>query len=253
MAASPRRSELPEGPLARDAERAFGAADPDHFRFQTEAPVIAAKERALVRRAFLPLGARVLDIGCGEGATLVHLGAEGAVGIDLFAEKIHFARQAVPSCRFEQGSAYAIPFPDGAFDHVLVRDVLHHLDEPARCIAECARVLAPGGRLDVLEPCRYSPLIALHALSQREERGELRSTVPFLAGLVAAHFGAVETQKLQPFPLHRVVLHPRFGAPRLAERPRVRRWLDLAEDLAEKVVPEALWAYIHVRATLERN
>jgi SAM-dependent methyltransferase len=238
----------PRGPLARDAERAFGAADPAHFRFQTEAPLIAERERDLVRRAFLPLGERVLDVGSGQGATLVHLGAVGAVGIDLFREKVHFAREAVPSCRFEEGSAYAIPFPDGAFDHVLVRDVIHHLDEPERCLAECARVLAPGGRLDVLEPCRYNPLIALHALTTPEERGELRSTVPFLTGLAAAHFRVTAVERLQAFPIHRVVLHPKVGVPRLAQSARVRWLLGAVEGLAEKLVPEALWAYIHVRA-----
>ncbi|HYP89880.1 MAG TPA: hypothetical protein VEQ59_17045, partial [Polyangiaceae bacterium] len=55
-------------------EAAFGDAAPDHFAWQTRAPGVAENERALCEQAFLPLQGRVLDLGCGEGATLFHLG-----------------------------------------------------------------------------------------------------------------------------------------------------------------------------------
>lgn len=231
-------------------EAAFGDAAPSHFEWQTRAPGVAENERELCERAFLPLGERVLDVGCGEGATLYHLGGPpGAVGLDLFPQKVAFAQQQLPACRFVAASAYELPFEQGAFDHVLVRDLIHHLEEPARFIDECARVLTPGGRIDVLEPCRYNPLIALHALTNEAERGELRSTPSFLSSLLGQRFEVRALERYQPIPLHRIVFHPRLGRPRWAEVPWLRASVAALERGAERVIPRFAWAYVHVRAT----
>ncbi len=228
---------------------AFEKAAPEHYEWQTRAPGVAEHERALVRAAFEPLGERVLDLGCGEGATLCHLGEPpGATGLDLFPEKIEFARQRLPACRFVVGSVYELPFENAAFDHVLVRDVIHHLDEPARLVEEAARVLPKGGRLDVLEPCRYNPLIFAHALAVRAERGELRSTPRFLKELLASRFEVLVTETFQGLPLHRLVFHPELGRPNWARIGLLKRTLDAIEGLADAVVPRFARAYIHLRA-----
>jgi SAM-dependent methyltransferase len=232
-------------------EAAFGKAAPDHFDWQTTSPIVSDRERALVRGAFLPLGRRVLDLGCGEGATLFHLGAPaGATGIDLFPDKIRFANERLPHCNFVAGSVYELPFADEAFDHLLVRDVIHHLEEPQRFVKECARVLSAGGRVDVLEPCRYNPLIALHALMNRAERGELRSTEPFLTGLLATHFKVEHVSRHQALPVHRLVYHPKLGNPEFANTPRISQVVEAIERSAERLMPKSTWAYLHVRATL---
>jgi SAM-dependent methyltransferase len=237
-----------KGRLEEHLEQAFGSAEPEHFAWQTECPYVADRERELVRRAFTPLGDRVLDIGCGEGATLLHLGAPpGAVGVDLFGDKIAFARDAVPGCEFVQASAAELPFEDGRFDHVLVRDVIHHLDDPATLTREADRVLSSGGRLDVLEPCRYNPLIAMHALVTPAERGELRSTVPFLTELLARRFDVVTVTRLVPMPIHRIVFHPNFGAPALAQSAPVRGLVATLERWCEHLLPHRVWSYIHIR------
>jgi SAM-dependent methyltransferase len=232
-------------------EAAFGDAAPEHFSWQTSAPGIAERERELVQAAFLPLGQRVLDLGCGEGATLYHLGGpEGAVGVDLFPKKIAFAQQQLPMCRFVAASVYELPFEPASFDHLLVRDVIHHLEDPERFIAECVRVLVPGGRIDVLEPCRYNPLIAMHAALNVAERGELRSTEPFLRGLLQQRFVQLRVQRFQPMPLHRLVYHPQLGRPALANSQRFRDGLQRFETLLGSVVPSAAWAYLHLRGQL---
>jgi SAM-dependent methyltransferase len=230
-------------------EEAFGDAAADHFAWQTEHPYVGARERELVRAAFLPLGTRLLDVGCGEGATLVHLGAPaGATGIDLFEKKIAYARERLPGCRFAAGSAYELPFADGAFDHVIVRDLVHHLEEPERFVDECVRVLERGGRVDVLETCRNNPLVLAHGLLLPVERGELRSSMRYVRGLLGRRFEIVSTSRHQAFPIHRVLFHPDMGAPRLAERPFVRGLTSAIEGLADKLVPSPFRAYLHVRA-----
>jgi len=230
---------------------AFGRAAPAHYAWQTEHPYVAARERELVRSAFWPLGQRVLDIGCGEGATLRHLDEpEGATGLDLFEDKIAFARRTLPRCRFVAGSAYELPFDDAAFDHLLVRDLIHHLDEPYRFMIECARVLQPGGRIDILEPSRTSPMILAHALLVPVERGELRSTMGYLSKLLETRFRIVAKDRHQALPLHRVVFHPdfRFSLP---ARSAICRAVDLAERSAGRLLPRAMWAYVHLRAVLD--
>jgi len=234
-------------PLDRHLVDAFGGAAPEHYRWQTEAPVVADAERALVEAAFLPLGRHILDLGCAEGATLHHLGdPAGAVGVDLFHAKLVFARGQVRA-GLVAGSAIALPFAGGRFDQVLIRDVIHHVPDAEGLLAECRRVLAPGGRIDVLEPCRYNPLILAHALSQPAERGELRSSPGYLVRLVGRDFRRCTVTHLQPLPLHRLVFHPRFGAGGASGRGWLRGAVEAVERLAARVMPRVTWAYVHVR------
>jgi len=240
---------------ARDhLSQAFGCAAPEHFVWQTTAPFVSDRERDLVRAAFLPLGERVLDVGCGEGATLVHLGAPaGATGIDLFDDKIEFARRRLPSCSFIAGSAEQLPFSNGRFDHVIVRDLIHHLDEPSRAVDEIVRVLVAGGRVDVLEPCGYNPLIALHAITRPAERLELRSNATYLRDLLGSRLQIETVRHHQAFPIHRLIFHPDVGRPALATNPIARRVTEKLEQFSSWIMPKWAWAYIHVRARLRVN
>jgi SAM-dependent methyltransferase len=227
--------------------RAFGSASPIHYAWQTECPVVSEHERDLVQSAFAPPQGRLLDLGCAEGATLKHLGEpSSAFGIDIFHDKLRFARAHVRA-EFAAASAEALPFRAGVFDHVIVRDVVHHVPDPRALIDECRRVLAPGGRLDVLEPCRYNPLIAVHALMNRAERGELRSTPRFLERLVETQFEVISIGRHQPLPVHRLVFHPDIGRPAWARGGAVRRVVDAVERGARLCIPPLAWAYVHVR------
>ena len=106
-------------------------------------------------RAMTPLeGRRVLDLGCGGGLMAEACARAGAltVGLDasgpsLAAAQRHAARAGTPPIRYVQGRAEALPFPDAQFDAVGAADSLEHVDDLARTLDECARVLRPGGLL----------------------------------------------------------------------------------------------------------
>lgn len=92
---------------------------------------------------------RVLDVGCGAGFLSNALAASGhaVTGLDAAAGALAVARthDATGRVRYDVGDARALPYDDGAFDVVCAMDFLEHVDDPARVIAEAARVLAPGG------------------------------------------------------------------------------------------------------------
>lgn len=111
----------------------------------------------------------VVDFGTGTGRMLQLLSerARRVEGIDLSHQMLTVARSnleaaAIANASVRHGDATAAPYPDGSADLVVMHQVLHFLDDPARAIAEAARVLRPGGRLVVVD---FAP----HTLEQLRE------------------------------------------------------------------------------------
>lgn len=106
-------------------------------------------------------GREVLDAGCGEGygSEILADVASEVVGVDLDAELLNRARGRYVRARFEPADLLALPFPDSSFDVVVTLQVVEHLSSPGGFIAECGRVLRPGGVLVVATPNRltFSP------------------------------------------------------------------------------------------------
>jgi SAM-dependent methyltransferase len=98
-----------------------------------------------------PPGLRWVDVGCGTGAfseVLVERCAPAAVqGVDPSSAQVDFARKrpAGRLAKFEIGSAMALPFADNAFDAATMALVIFFVPEPAKGVAEMARVVRPGG------------------------------------------------------------------------------------------------------------
>ncbi|MFW7268951.1 ArsR/SmtB family transcription factor [Gluconacetobacter sp. Hr-1-5] len=119
-----------------------------------ERDVEAAIERLLAPE---PIG-RMVDIGTGTGRMMELLGqqAESAIGFDRSPAMLRLARtklaQTGPgNAELRQGDIYALPLPDGAADFAIMHQVLHYAQHPAAAIDEAARILAPGGRLLIVD------------------------------------------------------------------------------------------------------
>jgi malonyl-CoA O-methyltransferase len=117
-----------------------------------------ASVQAQVRTRVLELAAEtapraraVLDVGCGTGRLLADLGAArpglAAAGLDLAPGMCRAARAAAPGSALAAGDAEALPFRGGAFDLLVSSSTFQWLPTLEPALAECARVLRPGGRL----------------------------------------------------------------------------------------------------------
>ncbi len=97
-------------------------------------------------------GYRILDVGCGTGATLKKLEEYGeAIGIDISEEAVRFSRQR--GCRdVRLTGGDEIPFPDQSFDCVVALDVIEHIDDDGKALRDYRRVLKSGSRLVLTVP-----------------------------------------------------------------------------------------------------
>lgn len=110
---------------------------------------------ASVRWDILPLmprgGGRLLDIGCGEGATAAFLKQEGycswACGLEVFPDAAATARAKLDQVIEGDIETMDVPLQPGSLDVVLCLDVLEHLVDPWAAVAKLAALLAPGGLL----------------------------------------------------------------------------------------------------------
>jgi len=198
-------------------------------------------------------GQAVLEVGCGEGGNLVNLLAAGAarprmiVGVDLFERKLSFARAEGVAGHFVCGDALALPFRDRVFDAILCRDVLHHVEQPERVMAELRRVCKAGGTAWVIEPNGRNPLIWGLARLRPHERGQLRNSVASITALGTRWFPHVEVEVRQPLPIYRLALHYQFGFPRLGSFRPCQATLDALDRAFRVLWPLRAWAYIVAR------
>lgn len=113
-------------------------------------------------------GAVLVDLACGGGLMAPHVEPLGYrhVGVDLNLAALHAAREH--GIRTVRASVLAVPLADGCADVVVAGEILEHIEDDVGVLAECARLLRPGGTLvlDALAKGRVSTLINVHLLER---------------------------------------------------------------------------------------
>ncbi|HLI64845.1 MAG TPA: metalloregulator ArsR/SmtB family transcription factor [Caulobacteraceae bacterium] len=157
---------------AADDYFAQNAARWDELRslYVAEADVEAAILSAAGKGPFR----RIVDLGTGSGRMLRLFApqAKAALGLDLSQQMLNIARQetakaGLAHCELRHGDVFATRLPGGSADLVVVHQVLHYLADPAAAVAEAARLVAPDGKLLIVD---FAP----HALEYLREAHQHR-------------------------------------------------------------------------------
>ncbi len=123
--------------------RTIESLENEHFWF-------APRRRRLLKiiSRHVPLGSKILDIGCGTGRLCNALIQDGyaAYGTDPY-----IVASGLDPRRYREGTCDQLPFETGSFDAACAFDVFEHVDDIA-ALQECRRVLRPGGLLLVSVP-----------------------------------------------------------------------------------------------------
>lgn len=138
-------------------------------------------QHALSRCSLRPTD-RVLDVGCGTGATSAELAKRAhTVACDFSGDALRYARER--GLDVARADATVLPFPDQSFQLVVALDVVEHLDDDAAALREFMRVLKPGGHLLLTVPA-YQRMWSAHDEALGHRRRYSRN------GMVAAVRGA---------------------------------------------------------------
>ena len=119
--------------------------------FGVVAKTISGAAEAFVSGLPIAAGARVLDVACGTGNSALPLARRGAVvtGVDIATNLLEQARERAAAegltISFDEGDAEQLPYPDATFDAVVTMFGAMFAPRPEFVVAECARVLKPGG------------------------------------------------------------------------------------------------------------
>ena len=122
--------------IEMDAKERHWGAKPVH--------TVSSDKRREIIVSMIPSSGRILDVACGDGATLSRVAADEKHGVDINAENVRAARKLGIKA-VERDVEKGLPFPDGYFDIVITEVLIQHLYAPESLLREIDRVLKPGG------------------------------------------------------------------------------------------------------------
>ena len=151
---------------------------------------------------------RVADLGCGEGYLTIEAArwASHVIAVDrsdtvLDRAKALATRRRVANVTWKRGELEKLPIKDEAVDVALLSQALHHAANPARAVAEAARITVPGGRVLILDLREHREEWVRAKLGDRAlgfSDGELKRMLTD-AGLCDARVGVGASKPGDPF------------------------------------------------------
>jgi ubiquinone/menaquinone biosynthesis C-methylase UbiE len=164
----------------------------------------------LVEWADPPVDHDVLDVACGPGLVAAAFAprARRVIGVDLTAVMLAagvalVAERAAHNVRFVQADVEHLPFAAGVFGRVVSRRAFHHFADPARVLAEMARVCAPGGAIVIEDQALPDdPVVAdaMTTIDRLRDPSHTRAVAPHAWASMLGACGLV---------LERIEVHPR--------------------------------------------
>lgn len=154
----------------------------------------------LARVGRLPPAATVIDVGCSTGHLLEDLRRAipdaSLIGVDLVAGGLLKAHANVPEARLLQADACVLPLGDASVDAAVSANLLEHVPDDERALAEIFRILRPGGRAVIVVPVgpgNYDYYDRFLGHERRYARGELagKAGAAGLEVLEDVHLGAL--------------------------------------------------------------
>ena len=147
---------------ADEAARYFAAHAADWDKLRALHVPVDRVDEAILKALGDRKPGRLVDLGSGTG-TMLRLFADKAghmIGIDRSPEMLRYARamlaeQGIANAELRQGDINGLDLPPGSADTVILHQVLHYAQHPAAFIAEAGRLLAPDGRLLVVDLARH--------------------------------------------------------------------------------------------------
>jgi SAM-dependent methyltransferase len=226
VVADRRRAEpaRPEGGNACAASRALGSDSvslehlseryAEHNRLERGAGfVFAGPERTeLFRLQVGGPGRRVLDLGCRDGAlTKTYAAGNEVVGVDADHEALAEAAKLGIETRWADLDE-TLPFGDATFDVVVAGELLEHLRDPRRLVADVRRVLRPGGTFVASVPNAYRLKNRLRFLLGRRPEDDPTHLHMFSPSEVRALLEGFDEPRLEYVAGRLVPLQPRLFA-----------------------------------------
>jgi len=175
----------------------FLEAEPD--------PAFARRAEIIFENLELKNGDSVVDIGCGRGfyvnlLSQLNLGLE-IFGLDLNEKYLKVARESLNGKKvfLKKGNALKLPFKSNSFDKVIASEILEHLNDDKKAIAEIYRVLKPGGIALISVPNKNYPFLwdPLNCVLERFLGKHIPSNIWWLAGIWADHVRLYNEKELR--------------------------------------------------------
>jgi SAM-dependent methyltransferase len=186
----------------------------------------------LIRRLGLDSSAAVLDVGTSTGTNLrmlTELGFRNVRGLDMSPDAIRFCAEKGLG-RVELGDATKMPFADATFSLVLATDIIEHVDEDDKAIAEVSRVLSPKGTALITVPAFSSLWGFQDEVSHHKRRYRMKELLDRVRG------GGLET--LEAFHFNYLLFAPIWTARKLMKvaRPSLKSENELNSPLINSVL-----------------